>query len=517
MFIPKRFLFKGKIKKEIASVTPQKTHYEYSISPTTYSFKVPSYQRPLNPIQIIYQRAVNFPFEGSVNDVYKSFPTITSEQQQNRRLRPKGAIMPTSDFIEDLLYNKHYGYFLKEVEIYQPDKPFDYNNVKDVDEFVLNWRLSYTKYHHSLPGKESTKQKSLQLWHTPTELFNPYYGESLARYILLNYKLNGDYPYEDLVIYEMGGGNGTLMCNILNYIKKHEPEIYEKTQYKIIEISNQLAEKQATSYTNKLKEEGLSADKLEIFNKSIFEWDKVVDESCFFIALEVFDNFAHDVIKYDMHTGEPYEGKVLIDKKGDFYQFFTPELSEYTSAYLHLREKGNQSILNQLSTSKARKERLKSFFKTVHPLYESQLKLKLKNLIFPFNDDLSPPEYIPTRLVKFFNILKHKFPNHSLISSDFHYLPNTIPGYNGPVVQTVLNGETIDVRTYMVQQGFFDIMFATDFELADDLYRQITGKVSNISTHRDFLEKWADVEATTTREGDNPMLDFYRNASFLTS
>ena len=66
-------------------------------------------------------------------------------------------------------------------------------------------------------------RKSLQLWHTPTELFHPYYGEALARYILVNYKLNV-YPYNDLIIYEMGGGNGTLMCDILNYIRKHQPE-----------------------------------------------------------------------------------------------------------------------------------------------------------------------------------------------------------------------------------------------------------------------------------------------------
>ena len=42
----------------------------------------------------------------------------------------------------------------------------------------------------------------------------------------------------------MGGGNGTLMCDILNYIRKNHPEIYERTQYKIIEISSQLANKQ---------------------------------------------------------------------------------------------------------------------------------------------------------------------------------------------------------------------------------------------------------------------------------
>ncbi|KAI3404704.2 hypothetical protein KGF56_002472 [Candida oxycetoniae] len=498
MFLPKRSLFKGSAKPHIPQT---KVHYEYSISPNTYSFKVPSSKKTLNPIQMIYKNAVNFPFEKSINEVYQSYPTLSSAQQLNRKERPRGVIMSTSDFIEDSLYNKHYGYFSKEVEIYHPEKPFNYSQVNNVDEFVKIWSKSY--------------EKSKSLWHTPTELFSPHYGESLARYILITYKL-GIYPYEDLVIYEMGGGNGTLMCDILSYIKKHEPEIYENTQYNIIEISSQLAKKQENSYRKKLKGQGLSADKLSIFNKSIFDWETVVEEPCFFIALEVFDNFAHDVIKYDMNTGEPFEGKVLIDKQGDFYQFFTQELSQYSTAYLNLRENGNFSILDYSNSLRGKLDKFK-FNKTLHPLLESSIRLKIKNQILPFNDYLSNPEYIPTRLVKFFNILKHKFPNHSLISSDFHYLPNTINGYNGPVVQTVINGETIDVRTYMVQQGYFDIMFATNFELASDLYRQITGKVSKTSTHKKFLEEWADVEATTTRNGENPMLDFYRNASFLTS
>ena len=32
---------------------------------------------------------------------------------------------------------------------------------------------------------------------------------------------------------------------------------------------------------NKLTSQGLDSSKLEIFNKSIFEWKKVVDDPCF--------------------------------------------------------------------------------------------------------------------------------------------------------------------------------------------------------------------------------------------
>ena len=464
--------------------------------------------------------------------------------------RPKRVKMTTGDFIEDSLYHPKYGYFSQQVEIYQSEKPFDYNNIEDIDEFMENWSKSYERYEQdavpppqptaSLPAPNTSSKfasmahliqqqdrqvmelgyrKSLQLWHTPTELFHPYYGEALARYILVNYKLN-IYPYDDLIIYEMGGGNGTLMCDILNYIRKNHPEIYERTQYKIIEISSQLANKQMKqALDNKLTSQGLDSSKLEIFNKSIFEWKQVVNDPCFFIALEVFDNFSHDLIRYDNTTGQPYEGKVLIDQHGDFYEFFSPDLSHYSDAYLRLRENGKHSVLKQASTFSGKLSAFKSLVSDdVHPLLHSSAMLKLKNMVLPYDSNLTPGEFIPTRLLQFFQILKYKFPNHLLISSDFHYLPKKISGcYNGPVVQTVLKNDMVDVSTYMVLQGYFDIMFATDFGIASEMYKQVTARVPRVESHREFLEQWADIDITTTKTGENPMLDFYKNVSFMVS
>lgn len=480
--------------------------------------------------------------------------------------RPRKVKMLSSDFIEDSLYNPNYGYFSKEVEIFHNDKPFDYNNIEDVDGFMDAWQKAYAKYDEVNPpqpvsnsfnedlmsnsksesksesllvfakhaktiqrqdlvaagGAPKTK-KSIQLWHTPTELFSPYYGEALARYIVVNYKLNGCYPYEDLIIYEMGGGNGTLMCNILNYIRTNEPDIYARTQYKIIEISSQLALKQfSLAMKQKLVAQNLDTEKLEIINKSIFKWDKTVEQPCFFIALEVFDNFAHDLVRYDATTGEPYEGYVVVDEEGDFYEFFTPELSYYTNAFLNLRENGNYPILPQVDSMSGRLKKLATLvpFLTdkdaIHPLLHSRTKLTLKNRVAPFKDNLTPGEFIPTRLLQFFQILKHRFPNHSLISSDFSSLPNSIKGYyNAPVVQTVIQDKMVDVSTYMCHQGYFDIMFPTDFNLASDMYKKVTGKLAKVELHQEFLEQWSDVDLTTTKKGENPMLDFYKNVSFM--
>lgn len=600
--VSRRLLFqnakKGPFKEEDSG-----KHHEYSIRPDTFAFKV-SAEAPtknqksasmgtphplqknedgkasFNLLEYIYKNATNYPFQHhSPQDVFNRYPLTNAAKMGRIKTRPKRAKMLASDFIEDSLYNPHYGYFSQEVEIFHKDKPFNYNDIEDVDAFMEAWKQAYSKYDNlnpnvnkvknervetdtqPTPKKKSTAvisskdmpraspnskfakaaqtihrqdlvatggfsntKKSQQLWHTPTELFSPYYGEALARFIVVNYKLNGHYPYDDLIIYEMGGGNGTLMCNILNYIKQNEPDIYMRTQYKIIEISDQLAHKQYhQALGQKLVSQGLDQQKVQIINKSIFKWEKVIHDPCFFIALEVFDNFAHDIVRYDVTTGEPHQGYVVVDESGDFYEFFTPQLSHYTEAYLNLRENGLFPILPQTKSLMGKYLLMKSLLPlantdAIHPLFHSTTKLALKDKLLPFKDNLTPGEFIPTRLLQFFQILKHRFPNHTLISSDFNYLPNTMPGYyNAPVVQTVIRDRMVDVSTYMCHQGYFDIMFPTDFALASDMYKQVTGKLARVELHKDFLLQWADVEATTTKRGGNPMLDFYKNVSFMVS
>jgi hypothetical protein len=69
--------------------------------------------------------------------------------------------------------------------------------------------------------------------------------------------------------------------------------------------------------------------------------------------------------------------------------------------------------------------------------------------------------------------------------------------------------------TLQVHQGFFDIMFPTDFHVTQDIYSAITGKLTRVFTQEDFLKRWAYVEETATASGENPMLSWYKNASVL--
>jgi hypothetical protein len=299
--------------------------------------------------------------------------------------------------------------------------------MQDEPEFHRVLGQRYTEFEDKLDAIEPNETR--QLWHTPTELFRPYYGEAIARYLVANYKLS-QYPYHDLIIYEMGAGNGTLMLNVLDYIRESDPEVYHRTKYKIIEISTNLAKLQANQLLKTAGARGHSS-KVEIINKSIFEWNQLVPAPCYFLAMEVFDNFAHDAIRYDPITEEPLQGTVLIDTKGDFYEFYVPNIDPVASRFLRVRHvaTGGHYPL---------------------PLPQSKIVRKLKASL-PFMPNLSDPEYIPTRLMQFFDILGMYFPQHKLLTSDFHELgPETIKGVNAPIVQTRYQRRTVPVRTPLV-------------------------------------------------------------------
>lgn len=46
------------------------------------------------------------------------------------------------------------------------------------------------------------------------------------------------------MVYEVGGGTGTNAMNVLNWLRREQPELYDRTEYTIVEISEQLAEQQ---------------------------------------------------------------------------------------------------------------------------------------------------------------------------------------------------------------------------------------------------------------------------------
>lgn len=436
------------------------------------------------------QRTDHFPQDKA--DEYRRYPFVTADGLRTRKERPKRVKMLMRDFIEDSLYNPSYGYFSKQVVIFNSGEAFNFAKIADEPEFQRLVGERYTAFEDRLDEQEFNEAR--QLWHTPTELFRPYYGEAIARYLVANYKLSL-FPYHDLLIYELGAGNGTLMLNILDYIRHADPEVYQRTKFRVIEVSSSLAELQQSHFLKDANARG-HLEKVEIINKSIFDWDTYVASPCFMLALEVFDNFAHDVIRYDPFTEEPLQGSCLIDTDGEFFEFYSRDLDPVAARFLRVRDAACQDRAYN------------------HPLRTPRFLRTLRHKL-PLAPNLTLPEYIPTRLMHFFDVLHKYFPAHRLVTSDFHSLPQATKGVNAPVVQTRYQRRTVPVRTPLVQQGYFDILFPTDFGVMEDIYRALTGRLTRVMTHEDFFRRWAFGEDTRMRSGENALLGHYQNASVM--
>jgi len=191
--------------------------------------------------------------------------------------------------------------------------------------------------------------------------------------------------------------------------------------------------------------------------------------------------------------------------------------------------------------------------------------------LLPFAPNFTRVEYLPTKLMTFLELLAQRFPLHRLLLTDFFKLPDTIDGYNAPVVQTRVGNTMIPCSTLAVQPGYFDIFFPTSFEGLRDIYEAILSRPfatspdratrlspmstaatsvrlgadfftpnrqkygrrkpldgltstsglpigqrqSFVYTHKEFMEKYADLNGTRLKSGENPILDFYQNVKVL--
>lgn len=94
-------------------------------------------------------------------------PTVTANELESHTEPPTGVKMLVRDFIEDSLYNPHYGYFPKQATIFNADSdPVEFSAMRDSVEFQEVVAKKYEGY-----GLDKDYGPGRQIWHTPTELF----------------------------------------------------------------------------------------------------------------------------------------------------------------------------------------------------------------------------------------------------------------------------------------------------------------------------------------------------------
>ena len=72
------------------------------------------------------------------------------------------------------------------------------------------------------------------------EIFQPHYGEGIARYIVSDFQ---NRKGSKLRICEVGAGNGTLAANVLDYVLRKHPDLYQDVKYTALEVSKPLSKR----------------------------------------------------------------------------------------------------------------------------------------------------------------------------------------------------------------------------------------------------------------------------------
>ena len=84
-------------------------------------------------------------------------------------------------------------------------------------------------------------------WLTPAEIFQPHVGEAIARFVVRNHLRETDEDKEGdqdhLRICEIGGGNGTLAADVMDYVSRNDPRVYETMEYTVLDVSESLCER----------------------------------------------------------------------------------------------------------------------------------------------------------------------------------------------------------------------------------------------------------------------------------
>lgn len=198
------------------------------------------------------------------------------------KIKDSSGLMLTSDFIHDRLYHPQAGYFNKpNAQLGHLEKPIEYEELFGYEDYT---RILQERYPENA-------------WLTPSEIFKPWYGMSIANYIsrcLNEYEKNDPLTRNQRVkIIEVGAGNGSAAESILDYFKAFHPLKYKRMQYNIVEISPVMVNRCRKKLS--LKHSRLIRNKQVLFhNESFVDYQKFDKDLTFVVMLEVLDNMPHD-------------------------------------------------------------------------------------------------------------------------------------------------------------------------------------------------------------------------------
>jgi SAM-dependent MidA family methyltransferase len=197
----------------------------------------------------------------------------------------------------------------------------------------MDFALYHPEHGYYTSGKEKIGKRGD--YYTSSDV-HPVFGELIARQLEQMWRLLGSNRF---TVVEIGAGKGWLCHDILNFVRNEYPEFFEKIDYKIVEISQDLIERQ--SNTLKGLEEKVS---WESFSEDGFSFNPI--EGCF-LSNEFFDSLpVHQVIVENNNLKEVYvtiKNDVFCEERDELS---SPELRDYFKALKINLKEGQRAEVN---------------------------------------------------------------------------------------------------------------------------------------------------------------------------
>ena len=417
-----------------------------------------------------------------------SIPNLKSLRFFSDELKHKELLR---DYVQSALYDSQRGYFTN-------PKNIQLGHLKSAIRFSS--LLGYSDYIEQLSANYP-KHKFL----TPSEIFRPYYGMTMASYV---YKQQKKHNIDKIKVVEIGSGIGGQADSFLMYFKNFEPDVYPYIEYTLLEISPTLLHKsKSTLYQN--HKEKCQRGEIKFVNQDAFKFKEDIGSDVFFMLFEILDNLPHDIVRFTSKLDKIEEMWIKSSLDRQTRQIaYEPCKDEYIvrcfELWKSLYVKNEKLLLNENESEKQK------FLASLKDWLQSRMA----------NDyQLS----LPTGFYKLTEHINNNFENPKFLLSDFSSLPNARRYLNGskclnyPLLSTKLE-KSEDHKDYedfeKAEFGRCDIFFETDFDLTKAILESFSEKYT-VSTPKEFFKQFAKPKWAETRSGYNPMKDDFLNTRFL--
>lgn len=423
-----------------------------------------------------------------------------------------GKEMIMRDFVFFSLYHHKWGYYPKLFLKYRQLMTTGYFN--PIPFNALRSQYDFERYagklHETTPGFVS-----------PTQLFYPYYGWTLAEYLITTHRAKFD-PREPLIIYDIGGGTGALAVSLLDYLAEHFPEMYDTCEYHVIEMNPYLIPILRTRLVHHYHH-------VHIHHLSFLNWRQCECRRCFVLAVELFSGLPHDVIVWDNKgiVSEQWfqftQHDNLSSAEESYRSAKDPAILRYLR-YLNWLQEESYHALKVLCVTGGRE--------TIDPPPYGSLDINYKdNLLTAVSKILwvhSPwrTAWLPTAQMLLLEVLSKYFPRHHFMVIDWNTVRQALPGFNAPVLQVKVRvAKDLYLRRPIealhTNAGMMDICFPTDFEHLETVYRRICGAEKELScmSHPEFWKIFGGEKTALycTKSGFNPLLEDFSQLSVFTA